>query len=339
VRRSAAILAVDGGASKLDAALLRRDGTVLGAARIRSNGYEITGDEAFLDDIERAVGAAIATAKLDPARRPVATVGVFCLAGADLPVDDRRIRRGIGRRAWSDEAVLRNDTFAVLRAGTDRSWGVGLVCGSGMNCTGVSPKGRLFRFAALGEISGDWGGGGDIGGAALWYAVRSEERRGERTSLEKLVPAHFGLRRPLQVTEAIHIGNLRERRLAELAPVVFRAARDGDAVARSIVDRQADEVVAMAITAIKRLHMQALDPHVVLGGGVFRTNHADFFGRIRHGVAATCPAADVRVLTAPPVIGASMLGLDVAGASRAAHARARDALTHDRLAAHTRRRR
>jgi N-acetylglucosamine kinase-like BadF-type ATPase len=336
VRSGAAILAVDGGASKVDAALLRRDGSVIGAARVRANGYEVTGDSAFLDDIGRAVNAACLVAEIEPDRRPVANTGVFCLAGADLPVDDRRIIRGLRSRGWSGDDVLRNDTLAVLRAGTDRAWGVGLVCGSGMNCTGVSADGTIFRFPALGTISGDWGGGRDLGDGALWHAVRGEEGRDVATSLRSLVPEHFGLRRARQVTEAIHTGKIDEDRLRELAPVVFTAAAGGDQVARTLIDRQADEVVRMAGTAIRRLRMTTTDPDVVLGGGVFRTTDRPFFDRIRHGLESICALATIRVLTAPPVVGAAMLGLDLVGASRAAHRRAHDALTHERLAGHTR---
>jgi N-acetylglucosamine kinase-like BadF-type ATPase len=339
VRSGAAILAVDGGASKVDAALLRRDGSVIGAARVRANGYEVTGDRAFLDDIGRAIEAACLVGDIEPERRPVARTGVFCLAGADLPVDDRRITRGLRARGWSGDDVLRNDTLAVLRAGTDRAWGVGLVCGSGMNCSGVSAGGTMFRFPALGTISGDWGGGRDLGEAALWHAVRAEEGRDDATTLRGLVPGHFGLRRPRQLTEAIHIGRIDEHRLRELAPIVFAAAAAGDAVARALVDRQADEVIRMAGTAIRRLRMTATDPDVVLGGGIFRTTDRPFFDRIRHGLTSICALATVRVLTAPPVVGAAMLGLDLVSASRAAHRRAHDALTHESLAAHTRSRR
>ena len=123
--------------------------------------------------------------------------------------------------------------------------------------------------------------------------------------------------------------------LRDLAPVVFDAATDGDAVARALVDRQADEIVLMVRTTVRRLRLTRLDPDVVLGGGVLPATDAAFHGRIRDGIAAVCPAATIRVLTAPPLIGAAMLGLDVLGASAAAHGRARAALTHERLASHT----
>jgi N-acetylglucosamine kinase-like BadF-type ATPase len=124
------------------------------------------------------------------------------------------------------------------------------------------------------------------------------------------VPQHFGLATPAAVTQALYTGKLRERRLAELSPVVFDAATHGDAVARSIVERVADELIAMARALIRRLHMSRLDPDVVLGGGVFRTTDRAFFDRIERGIASVAPRARVVRLHAPPVVGAALIGLD-----------------------------
>jgi N-acetylglucosamine kinase-like BadF-type ATPase len=336
--RLPAVLAIDGGGSKIDAALLRPDGTVLGAARVVVD-HDHDAGEAHLQRIIAGVTAACDDAGLDPGRRPVAGVGAFCLAGADLPADDRRIHRWLKEQNLTGERLVRNDTFAVLRAGTDRTWGVGIVCGFGTNCSAVSPDGRTYRLPAVGLISGDWGGATDLGGAALWHALRASDGRGPRTSFQRLVPEHFHMRRPRQVMEAIYFERLDEQRLSELAPVVFRAARDGDAIAQSLVDRQADEVAVMACAAIRRLRMTRLDVDVVLGGGIFRTRDRGFFERIDDGIHEVAPAARVTVLTDPPLIGAAQLGLDQVQASRAAHARVRAALTHERLTTHTHRRR
>jgi N-acetylglucosamine kinase-like BadF-type ATPase len=333
--RLPAILAVDGGGSKVDAALLRRDGTLLGAVRIVSSEHDGSGGNEHLEIVADAIGAAARDASIDPSLAPVAEVGVYCLAGADLPADDRRIARWTARRGFTAEDLVRNDTFAVLRAGTERPWGVAVVCGYGTNCAGLAPDGRITRFPAVGSISGDWGGGHDIGAAGLWYAMRSEDGRGEKTSLERIVPAHFGLKRPRQVLEAIYFRRLDEDRVVELTPEVFGAAGEGDPVARSILDRQADEVVAMAGTAIRRLRMTKLDVDVVLGGGIFRNDDELFLKRIEEGLRAVAPDSQMHVLTAPPVIGAALMGLDHIGAPGAAQARVRRALTDGRLTIET----
>jgi N-acetylglucosamine kinase-like BadF-type ATPase len=333
--RRASLLAIDGGGTKMDAVLLRRDGAVIAAARVAAHGYERTGDGAFLDQIGRAVDAVARQAGLEPGGTPIADLGVYCLAGADLPADDRRIEKGLRSRRWTARDVLRNDTFAVLRAGTDRTWGIGVVCGTGTNCTGVAPDGRIYRFAAIGGISGDFGGGWDLGELSLWHAIRSEDGRGPKTSLQRAVPAAFGLRRPRQVMEGFYLGRIPTDRLPELAPILFEEARAGDPVARDLVHRQADEIALMAGVAIRKLRMRELDPDVVLGGGIFRNGWEPFFARIEAAIHEVAGRARVVRLTAPPVIGAAMLGLDMAGAGPAAHRRARAALTHERLTADT----
>jgi len=333
--RRAAILAVDAGGSKIDAALLRRDGTVLGATRLAVSNHSGTGTETHLLQVVDAVQATALDAGIDPSKVPVADVGIYCLAGADLPADDRRLSKWLGRRGLTATDVVRNDTFAVLRAGTDRPWGIGVVCGYGTNCAGVAPDGRITRFPAVGIISGDWGGGADLGRSAIWHAIRDEDGRGSKTMLASTVPAFFGMRRPRQVLEALYFGTLDEERIVELAPIVFEAAKTGDQIARDLVDRQADEVAIMATTAMRRLRMTKLDPDVVLGGGIFRNRDAAFFERINASIHTVAARANVHVLTDPPVIGAALLGLDRLNAPRAAHSRARRSLTHERLSAHT----
>ena len=89
------------------------------------------------------------------------------MAGVDFPAEERVLQERIAALGWAEHTSVANDTYAVLRAGTDDGWGVGLVCGAGINCVAVAPDGREVRFPALGEITGDWGGGRDVGMSAL----------------------------------------------------------------------------------------------------------------------------------------------------------------------------
>ena len=335
--RQPALLAVDAGGSKIDAALIRRDGNVVGAARRRGLDHDGTGTEVFLERIADAVVAACRDAGIDADHQPVAELGMYCVAGADLPADDRRIARWFRRRGLTERDVVRNDTFAVLRAGTERTWGVAVVCGYGTNCSAVAPNGRTFRFPAFGELSGDWGGGHDIGNAALWHSVRAEDGRGEATVLRTLVPKHFGFTRVKQLSEAMYFGRIAERRVVELTPIVFRAAAQGDVVSRAIVDRQADEVVRMTGAALRRLHMTKLDADVVLGGGVFSSRDEAFLARIGTGLNEVARWARVRVLDEPPVVGAALLGLDAIEARPGARRRVRAALAEKRFGVRSRR--
>ena len=73
--RHPALLAVDGGGSKIDAALLRRDGTLLGAARIPTTDHEENGGAQHMRQDVDAVTRACVDAGVDTAF-PVAVQGV-----------------------------------------------------------------------------------------------------------------------------------------------------------------------------------------------------------------------------------------------------------------------
>ena len=312
------VLAVDGGNSKTDLALLREDGEVLALVRGGNSSPHHIGLDGCLALLERLYDDARAQAGLENGAR--ADVGQLLLAGLDLPVEEVRLHDAAAGRGWAERLTVGNDTFAVLRAGTERGWGVAVVCGAGINCVGVGPDGRHVRFPALGAISGDWGGGYDVGLAALSAAVRSEDGRGPRTRLEGAVPGHFGLGTPGELVEAIHLGAIAQRRIIELPPVVFDAA-GSDPVAAGIVDRLAAEVLALVRAAIERLELEdAAAVEVLLGGGMFRTADGRLLGAIETGLGA---GVELRVTSSEPIVGAALLGLDDLGAGPEALARAR----------------
>ena len=65
---------------------------------------------------------------------------------------------------------------------------------------------------------------------------------------------------------------------------------------------------------------------------MFRTRESGFWDRIRDGVADIAPAARLVPLTAPPVAGAALLGLDrLAGGARRAPGRGGGPCRHRRL--------
>jgi N-acetylglucosamine kinase-like BadF-type ATPase len=313
-------LAIDGGNSKTDAALVQEDGAVLGLARGGGSSPHHLGADAALD----VIGALID--ELAPSEVPAEAL--LLLAGVDFPDEEHALEELAGRRGWAGRVRVRNDTFAVLRAGTDQGWGVAVVCGAGINCLGVAPDGGAARFPALGPITGDWGGGADLGEEALFAAARSEDGRGPRTVLEARVPEHFGLATPSELAHAIHRGRVSQRRLLELAPLVLELAAD-DAVAAAIVDRLVSEIVAFVRVASARLRLEETVFDVVLGGGLLQHAPPTLVAAIASGVHLTAPGAVVRPTAAPAIVGSALLVLDELGADGAAKARARAELERE----------
>ncbi|MGW7054882.1 N-acetylglucosamine kinase [Streptomyces sp. NPDC054887] len=316
---SAAVVAIDAGNSKTDVAVVAADGSVLSTAR--GGGFQppVVGVRAAVDALAETVGRALAVAGVDEPADHVSA----CLANADLPVEEQELQTAVHARGWGRTTEVRNDTFAVLRAGVDEPRGVAVVCGAGINCVGMLPDGRTARFPAIGRLSGDWGGGGGLADEALWWAARAEDGRGEPTELARALPAHFGLPSMYALIEALHLGRVAPGRRHELAPVLFAVGAAGDPVARSLVDRQAREVVAMAVVALARLDLLGQEAPVVLGGSVLAARHPALDARVTELMAERAPKAVLRVVTAPPVLGAALLGLDRTGAAPGAHERLR----------------
>ena len=302
--RGRLVLAVDGGNSKTDVALVDEGGRLLGAIRGSTTSHQAVGLEEGMARLERLAG------EVGVSPEGPADVGVLALAGADYPSDVRLLHRAIARLGLARDVTVVNDTIGALRAGSRRPWGVAVICGHGVNGAAIAPDGRTFRFDGVGDISGDWGGGTSVGQAGQAAAVRARDGRGPRTMLEWLVPRHFGYASPGALVRALYTGRVAEERLGELSPIVFEAAVAGDEVARGIVDRLADELVAMATALIRRLRLTRLDPDVVLAGSVFRAEDPAFHSRVRDGVLAVAPAARIVRLEAPPVLGSALLGLE-----------------------------
>jgi N-acetylglucosamine kinase-like BadF-type ATPase len=342
-----AVLAVDGGNSKSDLALVADDGTLL--ASVRGPGItkpDLTGTLGLLTSL-------IGRAQRQAGRPgcPVARHLSACVANVDLPEEEEALAAALRAQGWSDTTEVVNDTFAVLRAGlgaavpagpspaagsspatcpapldggeAERHWGVAVTCGAGINCVGVAPDGRKTGFLALGETTGDWGGGHGLGKAALWWAMRAEDGRGPDTALRGAVAAHFGVPSARAVAIGIHLGTISEPALRELAPAVLALAGTGDGVAARLVRKQADEICTMALTAMRRLGLTGLATPVVLGGGVLAARDPLLTAGVTEGIRAGAPHAAVRITDVPPVAGAALLGLDRLGAGPEAERRLR----------------
>lgn len=302
------VVAVDGGGSKTDAVALELDGTVVAAVRGATSSPHLIGMSAAA----RLVDELIERLLVQTGPRPLASANIY-LSGLDLPAEMEELRAGIAGYAWAD-AIVDNDLFALLRAGTSEPDAVAVVCGTGINCVGVRSDGAVVRYPSLGMTSGDWGGGWHLGEQALWHAARAVDGRGPDTTLASAIPAVFGLPDLTAVIEALHFGRLPSSDLARLAPSVLAASRAGDAVAQGLVDRQAEEIVLYASTTLRRLELLGHEVPVVLGGGVIGSRDERLLTAVGRGLAERAPLARITVVTAAPILGAALLALEAAGA-------------------------
>ncbi|MGW1563848.1 N-acetylglucosamine kinase [Streptomyces sp. NPDC002144] len=296
------VVGVDGGNSKTDLILADTEGRLLSWVRGAGTRPHTEGMETTSARLSRLGRHALAQAGLPPTT-PI-SVGAYFLANVDRRAQERLALRQLTGLGVADQVLVRNDTLAVLRAGAPDGWGVAVVSGAGINAAAVHPSGRSARFLSLGDITGDWGGGLAVARAGLGAAVRAGDGRGPATRLRQELPAHFGLDSVEAVALAVSAGEIPVTALHGLAPVVFATAESDDAVARGIVERLGDEIVAMVTALLRRLRLLRTPTPVVLGGGTLQNDQLLLRDHIGARLAVEAPLAHPRVLDVAPVAGA-----------------------------------
>ena len=126
-----------------------------------------------------------------------------------------------------------NDTFALLRAGTDAEDAIGVICGTGINVVGRAAGGRVARYSSLGWETGDWGGAVMLGREVLRLAARGRTVAATRLRSSSSC-AHFSAATVEQVGADIYYGRLPQSaaRRARAAGRRSRGRGHGRAVAR-----------------------------------------------------------------------------------------------------------
>jgi N-acetylglucosamine kinase-like BadF-type ATPase len=311
------VLGVDGGNSKTEILAASLAGDLVAYLRGPGNNFHTVGPDATVAFLAELVERADVDTP--------AAQGVFYLCGVDITSDRDTLTAALAGQPWVERAIVDNDVFALLRAGTDAADAVAVVCGAGINCAGRSSDGRVARYPSLGWETGDWGGSVMLGRDVLFLAARAEGGRGEPTALTGIVRDHFGL--PVaEVGEAVRYARIPAERLGELGPAVIGAAEAGDAVALRLVERLAEEVALMAARAIADLDLAERPATILLGGGMLRGATGLLYDEVVARLKRLAPRATAVAVTAPPVLGAALDALDAAGAPRAAAAGLRAAL-------------
>ncbi|WP_051939542.1 BadF/BadG/BcrA/BcrD ATPase family protein [Phaeacidiphilus oryzae] len=319
------MIAVDGGNSKTDLALLSPGGALL--SWVRGPGCAL-GPRRAAELIARLTAAAAAAARpglaaADPAPADLAEAHASCLlAGADLPHQIEALHSAIAATGGYGSVSVDNDAWALLRLGAPAGApAVAVVCGAGLKCVARSGAIR-YEFPSLGWQTGDLSGAGDfLAREAVRVAARAEDGRGPATSLRDAVRARLGVPEVAQVAERLLDGTLREDRLGVLAPDVLAHAEAGDPPATAIVRGLAEEVATLARTARQRVEdvaaasvgeAAAASPGwtLVLGGGLFTDPSGRLLSAVRSADPLLAEEFTLRVADAPPVVGAALLGFD-----------------------------
>ncbi|MDI7277427.1 MAG: BadF/BadG/BcrA/BcrD ATPase family protein [Anaerolineae bacterium] len=303
---SSHVLGVDGGTSKTIAFVADDQGRILGAARGAGSNWSEPDVEVPMKVVVATVREALQRAGLSGDEIAMAA---FCLAGADWPEDHERRHAYLATSGIARRLVVKNDSFAGLRAGTSRPYGVVIAAGTGVNAAAIAPDGREWAFGYY----VDEGGAADVSREAIRAVLRQDDGRGPATALTPAVLERLGYATGEALLRAMVAGEVEPARMYSLCPLVFEAAEAGDEVAAQIVVRQGKALARYATTLIRRFEMSRLEFDVVLAGSLFKGQGPLLVDTITQAVHQVAPRAHIVRARFEPAVGAVLLAYDALG--------------------------
>ncbi len=300
-------LGVDIGATKSHALLADETGQVVGFGLAGPGSYEVVDWEGLQAVLHIVAEQAVASAGIPKAA--IAGAG-FGIAGYDWPCLWDRHMEIIGGLGLSAPCGLVNDTLIGLMAGATEGWGVGVVAGTGSNCYGRDREGREGRVTGGGVMFAEYAGGSDLVNAAVQAVALAWTRRGPATRLTEVFRAHVGATDAEDLLEGLYLHRYTLGSAA--APLVFQTAEAGDMAAQDLIRWAGRELGSLVIGVVRQLHFEALNFEVVQIGSLFKGSPA-LGETLMATVQVVAPGARAVRLTAPPVVGGVLLGMEQAG--------------------------
>ena len=300
-------LGVDIGGSKSHALVADEEGRAVGFGEGGPGNWEVVGWDGLAATLATITDQALAAAVIG--KREIAAAG-FGIAGYDWPSESEPTRQAIESLGLDCPYAFANDTVIGLLAGTSEGWGVAVVAGTSNNCRGRDRQGREGRVTGCGTWFGEGGGAAEMMARAVQMVAREWTRRGPATRLSQAFVELVGAADLADLLEGLYME--RYKLSASAAPLIFRVAASGDQVAQELIHWAGTELGSLAVGVIRQLGFETLDPEVVLVGSLYDGSPA-LIEAMRATIHAVAPRARLVRLTAPPVVGGVLLGMEQVG--------------------------
>jgi len=302
------VLGVDGGGTQTRCCVSDLNRRVLGEGRAGPSNYRAVGRGEAGANLHKAVAAALQEAGCPPADVAAACFG---LAGAGRPEDQQVVRSLLPDLGGAPVRVVPDAHIALAGALAGRP-GVIAIAGTGSVAFGVDALGRTARAGGWGWLLGDEGSGYHIGLQGVRAALGAADGTGPATRIQQLLCEAWGLTRLEQAIGRVYDDPAAARRaMADLAPIVMRAASEGDTVAGGILEQAGRELAALVVAVFATLGSAAAASPLFSGIGGVLTACEPLRESLRAAVTIQVPTAHYLTPQEGPAEGAIRMALQM----------------------------
>lgn len=306
-------LGVDGGGTKTRFALMDEARNLVSVATLGTTYHPDVGIDGVRDVLARGVQQVLAEARIDASALDFAFFGLPA-HGEDsviTPALDALPRALLGH----DRFAVDNDMVCGWAGSLGAEDGINIVAGTGS--IGYGERGSRAARA------GGWGEAFSDEGSAYWIAMqglnvysRMSDGRLPKGPLHGLVNEALNLRHDLDLCAHVYGASAKSRgELAQLSPLVTRAATLGDVAAQDIFRRAAQELAGIADALRNTLGFEAGETvKLSYSGGAFAAGDV-LMAPFRQALAAASPAFELCQPLHEPHVGAALYAARLAARS------------------------
>lgn len=304
-------LGMDAGGTTTFTVITDEKGNVCGVGRGGNGNFHI-GRQSAEESIFKSTQEALKEANLTTEDIDYAWFG---MAGGDRE-EDLVILRSILDDLNMPNYDVSGDITIAFRAGTNKPYGIIIICGSGVNCAGTNKQLQFYQCGGLGFNFGDYGGGNSLAVETFRAVCRAWDGRGEPTILTELVLKELDYPSVEKMYFDMFDKVLNDGIIipVQLTKVLFTAANKGDQVAKELLKKQGIELGLSAKATIENLEMYDDAFDIVLAGSVVTRGSNDIIhNEMKKMLLPIAPKVTLKPLTVEPVVGALLLAMESAG--------------------------
>jgi len=300
-------LGIDIGATKSHALIADGTGKAVGFGEAGPGNHEVIGWEGLKTVLHEITNQAIVDAGIE--KKQIRGAG-FGIAGYDWPSQRQPHFDAIATLGLGCPVEAVNDAVLGILAGTTQGWGISIISGTGENCWGVDKQRNYGHMTGNSALMGEYGGAGSIVYRTIRDIAKEWGKRGPKTQLSQTIIEHTGAIDLDDLLEGLVLGKYTLN--AGDAPLVFKVANNGDAVAIEAIHWAALEQADMIIGVVRQLGLEDLSFEVVMIGSTFKGGSL-LVEPMQNSVRQIAPRAKFIRLSAPPVVGGVLLGMEQIG--------------------------
>lgn len=251
-------LGIDGGGTKTDFALADSKGTVQSSVSLGPSNPSDIGIENTLNVLRAGIIEVCGNI-------PKSSISVFAgLAGGTTDGVYEQISAFLSRLGFA-KTKNGSDAMNAITASLGKTDGISIIMGTG-SVTFAQVNGKIHRVGGYGYLLGDPGSGFSLGREAIYAALSYEDGSGEETKLYEAVRKKCGTKSILESLGKFY--SIGKREIAQYAPLVLNAYKDGDKIAQRILFTDLEKVAKTIRGASKYLPNTKEPIKVVLCGGL-----------------------------------------------------------------------